>query len=76
MLVVVWDSGAVDTLDGPRDLSNPRVVWRGSAGTDRDLRTGRLVRITHDPIVYEAMESTSTVYWWEPYGFRSALVSE
>jgi hypothetical protein len=40
----------------------PFVVWRAAAGSYRDVRSGRSVKLPHDAIVREKIEATSTLY--------------
>lgn len=75
-LVAVGSTGDVTTLDGPRRIARPAVIWRGPAGPVRDLRTDETVVMSHDPIIYETIEAGSTVFWWTADGFKSALASE
>jgi hypothetical protein len=70
------DDHFVATTLATEEISNPKVVWRGAPGRDRDRTTGMPIFIPHECIVFEDMESTSTVYYLFHGKFRTAVISE
>ena len=62
-------------IRGAFKVVSPFVVWKAAPGIFFDQGTGVRVRIAHDSIIYEKMESTSTQFYASRSGIRSLLVS-
>lgn len=54
----------------------PQVVWHNGPGEYFDYNTDRTFHISHDTIMYDRIEKTTTAYYLENGKLRSALTSD
>jgi hypothetical protein len=52
------------------------VVWRTVPGTYKDLDSDESIDVKSDPIVFELIESTSTIYYYAEGAFKSLLATD
>ena len=58
------------------ETASPFVIWKVPAGTYRDLPTGSEIKIQHEGIVYEKIEATAILYFFQENQYKSILLSE
>lgn len=63
-------------LSGAAAVSNPFVVWTAKAGTFADRRTGQIITIRGESVIYEEMESTATQFYMHRGRIRSLIAAD
>jgi hypothetical protein len=63
-------------LNQPMPVPIPLVVWRTGPGKFHDYGTGKTVKLGHDSIIYEQMESSGLQYYLSGGKIRSLVASE
>ena len=58
------------------ETASPFVIRKVPPGTYRDLETGSEIKIRHEGIIYEKIEATATLYFFQENQYKSILLSE